>query len=959
MVRQVKPLVFLSLSVLICLASEWGPKYIELFSRGHLKVTGRLSSLRVNCARVEAENFRCSDRYILPSSAFKMDKGRSFGLGIIVGIIDIYCTDSIPNPSPQLATAQLDSLNSYRVFRPADLACNQGSSITVDVWTPKLFRRHGYSGSPMIEGEEAFVEQTKRFVEFFTAILPILLTFLFLVIFVLDGLLTSFGATNSIRSPFERYGTYWAGFMLTTSGLVSTLLPIATSSLVFFRISNFFALCSHQGIGFHLLISTGKLPKPLLRIAGFFTKKVHSAHSAQWLTVISFFFCLSPFFAVGLGPIVAVTGILFLIAALFSGNLTLLVFSVALLVDVSKLFNISALPQSRLTMIFAVLMIADTFFHKLRNASALARTLRWSKHEIIERTDTDTPAEMLKKVADHFQIEQISILSLQVSGQCQILIQRGRNKLWTSETLFREHVPAIFAHVLSTREPLWHVETGSLLASDLRKGELGAFIPDHSHFTVIPLIKDANVVGALGITGYSIKYQKEPDKRLEFESAMTLVAPVLSNLTTGEFLQETEDWQRKCSHVAEQIHSMNGSEDLNLDRIAELVFEGLGMKCFLMQVDRATRELRLQGISGFSEEAREVYRNSKFYAVSHNEQGPAPLAVNKKKSVFVPDINWIRGVLHSTTLKVFELANTRSCAAIPIFQKSQTNVEQHSERDSVWGLLWIESEDLGRCSPKLERGIRLVVAAIEAHFSNAMLIDASQRSRRVLEGFVPAGLIAKVLAGESVRENDIGLLLMADLKDSTRISRLIGAEKWISFTRQIILPASALARQYGFTLQSLVWDAFYFTRSTEIPGTRIEDCLELAQKLNILFSICFKRFLNIERINQASPARYCVTFGDITRDIQSSLTDHWTIVGSAMASVSKLEQACKSLDGWFFASSITLGDRESADWLITEIVVSSTDERIVKFVGTNSKQDLSAEILNQIPNDVHTQERAA
>ena len=74
-----------------------------------------------------------------------------------------------------------------------------------------------------------------------------------------------------------------------------------------------------------------------------------------------------------------------------------------------------------------------------------------------------------------------------------------------------------------------------------------------------------------------------------------------------------------------------------------------------------------------------------------------------------------------------------------------------------------------------------------------------------------------------------------------------------------------------------------------------------------------------------------MVYGDTTRDVRSAMTSNWSIVGQAMAKVSKLEQACKGLSGWLFSSSSLLTEEVNYDW--QEVCFSDPlGEKICKFV---------------------------
>jgi class 3 adenylate cyclase len=358
--------------------------------------------------------------------------------------------------------------------------------------------------------------------------------------------------------------------------------------------------------------------------------------------------------------------------------------------------------------------------------------------------------------------------------------------------------------------------------------------------------------------------------------------------------------------------------------LTKLIADKTEMGCMIMELNPSNRELKIMGIGGFNDLATAAYKRSQFFAVSNNEQGPVALAVNKRRTITIPDTQWLSGVLHPSTLRTFELSDTRSCAVVPIFSKGHDH--------NVWGLLWIESKLPGFFMPQTEDGLALLGSSVQNYVSTLYLQAAASRVTRALQGFVPNKVLNKVISGEPARETDCGLLLMADLKESTRISRAVGSDKWQEFTKRISPEVELLAIKRGYVLQAVVWDAFYLTKTALSPPSSLEEEVDLALELNTLFWSRMQDFFPAGLLEESHErARFCVTFGDTTRDLRSALNDHWTIIGTAMASVSKLEQACKGKEGWLFASSSLFTRAEQWGWEETNTRVSGTDEIVFRY----------------------------
>ncbi|MFL5812703.1 MAG: GAF domain-containing protein, partial [Bdellovibrionia bacterium] len=502
----------------------------------------------------------------------------------------------------------------------------------------------------------------------------------------------------------------------------------------------------------------------------------------------------------------------------------------------------------------------------------------------------------------------------------------------------KDTIPPIFANVLSTRETLWHIEAKSLFALNLRKGEFQDRKYEGNYFTVIPLLQAGTPVGAVAITNYPDQTALDEIYRLEFESVLSLAVPIVTRLVAEETQTQEDEWFSGCQETAKKIRALSNDSSIKLSdalqKAARLLSDSSNAGVFVAQLEPATRRLHVQATSGYPEEIARIYHEFKFYAVSHNEQGPMPLAINRGKIVTIPDSSWIEGVLHKQSLEIFRQFQTRSCAAIPI---------QPSENDVPWGVIWIESKSIGQFSAQAEPGLKLLAQAVEDLILKVSLQGLHERAKSALAGFVPERVLHALLSGQDVRENEQGYLLMADLRDSTKLARKYGADAWTQFVGKLCKPAEAIAQKYGYSLQVVVWDALYFTSGKPKSSQELQNAVRMASELAALFGMEAQREFNEVLLPfDTNRARFCVTYGDVTRDVKNNFTSSWTIVGTAMASISKMEQTCKGFDGVLFCSEFALTDAGDITWEALPVRAKGTDELIYRFIGFGQSAAIAA-----------------
>jgi len=895
-------------------------QYTTLISETVPKSLGQLSDYEIqNSGETKSDGeFELRRTYKIPMTVVLQDRSEPslslnhLGLGIILHKTKLACSptgSTFRTFNDEGKTLRsIDALKIYLTLPVTEIPCNRNQDLFVTAWVPKTLKRAGYTEGRLLIGDPSAIKTYKKLIEFFNIDLILNALIIIAISMLFDKLVLSTLPFKS-RTPFKSILPFLMTFAFFSSGLADSFFPFLGHNLLTVKIQNSIYLTTV--LLFTAFYFTQANKKPLskyssisIAISVFIFSILLSNTSYVWTSITVF-------------PLICASCLLVMAAK--RRDYTVLFSALALVSDSFKILNVSWLPASLLFLYYNIFINLDTFAIELRNASSFLGRIKWARR--LSETGKLTLQEFSNILYKEFGIKQRTFIFPESSGACKIVIYKEQ----AEEIFYRELIPPVFAHIFSTRETLWHVEDNSSLASNIKKGVRSEFRYLGEYFSAIPLFSNNSPVGGIAVTDYNSDLVKNPTKRLEFFATLDLLKPLITELFYIEHQHTSSTWFEQCNEVAEKIAKLPITSDINNDfkSVTDLITEMFQCSGFLSVLELGTRRVVTRSVSGHTAATEKKYFETQFYAVAANEQGPMPLAINKNKVVFVSDLGWIRQVLHPSTVELFENCGINSCAAIPL--RATTD-------ESPWGILWLESKEKGFFSSHSELTLNLISSAITGLKDRIEMHTKNRATTTALAGFVPERILSKLLAGESPKEEDHGYLLMADLKSSTRISRTVGANKWVEFTHNLRIPVEEIARDYGFTLQSLVWDAFYFTKTQTAPESGdLSNLIEMSERLSELFNRAGKKEFDRALFNGVSePARFCITFGDVTRDLKFGITQNWAIVGHAMAAVAKLEQTCKSYSGWFYIDSLA-SHQTPSDFDVLDKPVPGTDAEIYRY----------------------------
>ena len=932
----------LLITLFITYGANWSPYYVQLFSPGQLSVIGNLRNFEEPCIQPNFQASVCRAQYRIPQKFFQdRPQNNVIGIGVVLHATEIICSttgEAAPILGDKLHPEQtLKGLSTYQVYPISRMRC-QGD-LLIRAWAPESYWRYGQVDAPAVVGSADSVGSVKTLVEFMRTDLLIVAALLFSALFALGKTLTRIITPPAgLPTPFERYFAAWVLFGFVASGLSETFLPIVSKAYIFVRASSFFSLLAHCAPAVFIAGNSHTTPRKLAQFSRWLCSPLNKNSPIQPLHILFLIFVLNPHSASYFPEVIISFSVLYLYLGISERATLSVCFGIALALDGLKILMFPYLPSSFSTAILVLLIFLDRFWMQISQTFELSSLVDWVHRRASGKSlNQDTPF-LLREMGDLFSIQQVTLCIPVQNGAFEILQQKKVEGQWQTVRYINTYASPIFAHVLTTSSPLWHIEEGSILSVNLRKGEPPRETYHSRNFSVLPIIHHSVPVAILGLTNYPETLAQHPFEKLKLETFFNLMLPTLSEAVNSSSLIGDAEWQESCAKLSESIHMMDGNS--NFQQVSEKIREQLSFGNFIARLDPGTRRLHVIGSSYESEEAAQLYRDLEFYAVSHNEQGPAPIAVNQKKIVTIANTTWIEEVLHPQSIQTLSKSGTRSCAAVPIFIPGI----EHKETDEVWGVLFLESPRAGAFTLRQEKGLTKLANAIQGLLKKMQTQYDSNKAKETLQDLLPPAVYKRIIDSQPIREEEYGLLLMADLRDSTKISRIIGADAWNLWIRDLAKLVAKISQKYDFSLQNVVWDAFYLTRPLGAPGdSDITNAIQMADELNQLFFLeQTRKFAHVLDSTDYVRSRFCLVHGDTTRDMTGILNSQWAIVGTAMASVSKLEQTCKGLRGWFFVGFPNGDILPYGAWQVVDKTVPGTGDKIFRWEQNASRPDVDS-----------------
>lgn len=914
-------LLALTLSLLLGYGPAWSGYYVAwLLGEDQIQVLGDLTKYEVPCKSVDTPLSRCTNAYLIPVSEYsRWGDEAAVGAGRIISATRYHCVESEGNEfvvdDPMNPGRTFETFTTYQTVSLGALRCKSG--LVIEAWSKKGAVRKGYLGGTAVTGRNTAVERVKRLSEFFSMHLLFGLTIVFTILQILSRTLRKYVDSDSPVHPYEAMLPFWLINTLLISGILQTIFALIQVPQLFNRISMFLTHFNYIAV-------------PIAFLTEGLVSKKHKKLSFLVIGSILVCFAASSKFAVFFQPLNIAILVFFTGGILFKRQYDCLFMSLCFLLTVLKIQGFDYLPAEYLVYPFYAFAVSFILLSKIRLNARMAALAQWAQSNKWRNSNADLLEVLLEKVHSEIGAGRTTLLSVSREGQVKIQIKIANEPV---QTFIRQELPPLFAHVFSVGEPVMHLKADSEKYRHISRGATPKGPYSTGIFSILPIKSESRMIGAIAFAEYSEDWAESHHHTFLMKYlTQTLEASVVEQIHANDWKNRGE-WSKMLLEAQSHLPSAKSLNEAHIILCRSL-------KCFgfLASLDHFSRLFTLHAIDGYPTEVDERLRNGRIYALRENEQGPIAIAANQQRTVIIPDVKLLWGVLHENSKIFFERSGTQSCAGVPIFK----GLKGSSNRE-LWGVLFLE-RGLGE---PFTLEARAALEQIANEFTE--LLDRFEQEKvtndalKMLSTLVPPRLLERVISEGMQREDDFGTFVMLDLKDSTKIATHVGSENWLKTARSLAGPLEELAIKHGLSWHYFNWDAFYFTRSSKCPNE--EDLDRVLSFFDEAYSIIQKfyvtNFSDYGEYSGASSrvARLCITHGDISRGFQDGATRVWTMVGSEMSAMTKLEDLCKRIDGTVFCDE-TMAPALDSNWHDTKQKVPSTGRAIFcheqKRAGLNS-----------------------
>jgi GAF domain len=885
----------------ISLALGYAPEiftyYVALVSPNDISVIS--GEVEASACSKETSSSKCTNIYRINEIDKLKNKypDLAIGSGMIIYATRYYCDDGT------LVSQFDDYINpgrSFEIFNiyqtvSVDRECK---SLEIESWGPKEAVRNGEIAGLFVAGNRDAVSRVKQVNEFFRSGIYQVFSFCFLFLAAISIFLRR-SLPDLAPDEFDYSLPWWIISAFSNAGIIQIFLPIANipqwqnkfGAVVFLA-----CLLIHYGHGLKILRRANYKIYLILFLVS----------SALILNIYFAVFYVSSLFVIGL------TG---LIPAMLIGNRSLSVISILVILAALKIQFNWPLPNPMIIYFFVGVVALEKLIVRLKITSRLSQFLSFiSKMQLHQIYSKTTMSNLVAKAKASTEIPFVTVLHVHSDGKLEICRFHEADSAF-----FIDSIPPVFAHAISLRNEIWHLRVADDTYLRIVRNSSFSRIQVGNYFSIIPLYDEARLYGAISVTGYSDEYTRTGEKETEQRAVVRILADQVKNLLRSAENNAKNEWTGIASEF------LNTSKHIDSEEALQKTAEGLATlanaSVFIAELNKDTEKFKIVGISGFDPYVQERLIKGSIYAKDENLQGPIALAANKRKAIIVQDVALLKEVLHENSVQFFLKNDTKSCAGIPIFL---------DDENSLWGVLWLERRS---SMPPITLLAETPLSNIASFIGKSI---SSLEIRKSLKSFVPEHKYEDFVKNEKVDDIEFGYLLGIDFKGSTKVSLEKGAAFWESAMKKLYSTIDGISAANGIKLHEFNWDFFVFSIPSEKPDN---------SKLEMILSFVKDIAPEIERWYQSEMGsisesirekkqkfRVCVSFGDTTRGLKGAEVKTWGFKGAAIASLVKLEDTCKRLDGILFYDEFAVHSLKITSIVPVDARVVGTGAQIYKNV---------------------------
>lgn len=862
---------FFFFTVALSTSQEWFPFVWSQFHGGDITYIGELKE-SINKCNKQKGSFQCRGTYSLSREVFNTEKLKGvLGLGFFLTDYKLLCgkKEILRSFSSKGYSLNFDSYKIYKTIDLKGLACPLDEKLYLNIYTYDGLRTFGQISSNALLGKREFVLSAKRAIEFLsTGIYVICSIFLIFSYFTKYILLKDFNESyKETYKPFFMFRgkiiLFWFFFSLFKSGLVDIIASSPTSTDLLFRLQSFVSLVIHSIIPIYFMLRTDK---KVFKIVSLMICILYIPFS---------FTSLFNYYLVYVAKFSALFGLMYCLR--HKRGLEAL-FCFFVLIETSKVFNLSFLPPGSTTLLFSTLLYTFDNFNFLKVAGIFASANIWFRDHSSKINTHDDLISLFTTFSKEVHANRVTAFFLDKNDKH--VVWTYDNSLSDLDITFLNYVPGPFAQVISADTSIMHENINSEYAQNLLKSEKSDY---GDLFTIVPLKFQGKILGVIALSKYedpSLIHDDFYITKIEamisvFSESVSLVSRTLNKNSIDMILKETSEV------VADYKNYSNAASFSDIgETILKLLKNKKDWKGFFGVLSEDKNVLEIISSTYENKLGGDFLKGQSWEMSKANVRAPAPLALHYGKTVFVPNVNWLNENISKNTKYLFQQTNMKSFVAIPI--KRLINDE-----NSSIALLWISSDEVGEFDNSFNNASTLLKEVIESDVER--MINKSI-SENVFSNVIRQDIKSLLMKGHVPVEKGEGSLYMVDLVGSSKISEILGGEEWKKYQGEFFKELNFIGSQFGLTSETFVWDAINFTSNKILNEKQLIDMFLLMYQAVIELN---KKYEVEEFIDPSKPIRFCATFGDITREVFNGA---WDITGHAMARICKLEQSIKKQD---------------------------------------------------------------
>lgn len=550
------------------------------------------------------------------------------------------------------------------------------------------------------------------------------------------------------------------------------------------------------------------------------------------------------------------------------------------------------------------------------------------KEDILHELDQDkliSETKVSEKLATLFDCQRVSLCTLKPAPIIYSFIE-GKG----CDVIKDGVIPSVFARVVQSKCEFWFEKSRNILNIKDRSKKLNTTDYESEYFVTLPIIVNSEVVACISFTEFKFidHYLENIYKQDQIKILIGRIINAFEKYYRNLYAEEVEQINEKSNTMLDNYFcSVDGDDEVA--RAYEVINRNYEDVSGLFLKYNTDTTLRVETSFSLSEDELNSWREIPFKIVRSNLTSPLAVAINENKIVFINNISNYYDILDELSIELARKYNYKSLLFIPIFFK-----------EHVYGVLVLRSGE-PMSVRSIDKEIKQLHSIINMNYHQKYI---QAKNEELANKFVPEHIRTKMLNNEDTFEEDHGLLIMIDLRMSTKITNN-STEDYDSFMLVVERLKEFVLTQEdkGFSVQRIEWDAFYITKSAK----EIEDVWdESLDFINNCFEITQTEYLDRFQ-NFMSPTDYssrtCLYFGDISRDLVSGKTTIWDITGAAMAAVCKMEQTCKKIEGHLYATDIIVNKLDHLNWFDSGRRHEATEEKIytLDLLETNNKKSIA------------------